>query len=337
MKSTYVSATEAKPNLPALNSCVTWLWILTFALLLFVPLEPGAAAVTNVIYSTAFEASEGYTTNQDLAGQSGWLGSSGDGVVDNFFPGYGQQAYIGFSEPPGSTNDFFVVWHPLNVAPVPANEVLKFSVMMQITASSTNSPTSDDFRWSVYNTNGVRLFSVVFDNNSKLISYLLDDNNFVSADTSFDNFGYYDLTITMDFGHNLWSAALNDQVIVNSQAITTQGNALNLSDVDAVWGLAQAGHPGDNYMLFDNYSVTAESTSSIPARLQVLGTGTGGAFQLRLYGETGLSYTIEASSDLVHWQTVSTVTAPAAGAPVDVQDTASPTLPHRFYRAREGG
>jgi hypothetical protein len=296
-----------------------------------------AATSSQDIYHTGFEASEGYSTNLDLVGQNGWLGTPGNGIVTNFFPGYEQQAYIGYSAPTPSTNQFYFAYYPVNVAPVPTNEVLNFSVMMQITPSSTNSPGLDDFRWSVYNTGGARLFTLVFDNATKLVYYVLDDNIFVSAGSSFDNEGYYDLTITMNFAGNAWSANLNNQVVVNSKAITTLGSVLNLGDVDAVWGVADPKNPGDNYMLFDNYSISAQATASIPAQLQALGIGAGGAFQLRLYGETGLSYVVEASTDLVHWQTVSTVTVPTIGGSADVQDKNASGSTHEFYRARQGG
>jgi hypothetical protein len=290
------------------------------------------------LYSTSFESAEGYTGELSLIGQNGWVGygSGGNGIVTNFIPGWGQQAYIGFF-PPDETNDFFSVYRPINFAPVPASRpLIKFSVVMQIVDSSSTNRSWDDFRWSVYNTNGMRLFSLDFDNSSLLVSYLLDDDaGFVSTETKFDNQGSYDLVIAMNFGRNLWSATLNDQVIVNAKPITTTGAPLNLGDVDAVWSLRDPASPGDNYMLFDDYRITAESSASIPPRLEARGMRSGGSSKARIYGEPGLTYRVEVSADLKHWEPLMTFTAPPGGV-LEFQDPGAVSSPQRFYRARQG-
>ncbi len=299
----------------------------------------GRGQAATVVYSTGFEPNQdkGYRTDLDLAGQSDWIGTTGNGIVTNFFQGYGQQAYIGHWAPPGDTNEFYVVYRPVNLAPIPTNEPLvKFSVMMQIIDSSSTNGPFDDFRWSIYNTNGTRLFSVVFDNAALQISYLLEDSaNFISTGVQFDTLGYYDLVIAMNFARNVWSATLNDLVIINGQPITTLGSPLNLGDVDAVWGVAIPGSPGDNYMLFDNYTITTEALASIPPRLEFSGFGAGGTYKAWLYGEPGLTYQVEASTDLKQWSLLQAFTAPTPGGVLEFQDPSASTFGHRFYRARQ--
>jgi hypothetical protein len=289
------------------------------------------------VYSTGFDFEEGYRTDLDLASQNGWTGSGGNGVVTNRFEGLGQQAYIGYSAPPGDTNSLYYVYYPVNLAPIPASEPLvKFSVMMQIVDSTSTNGPFDDFRWSVYNTNGMRLFSVDFDNASLQVSYILDnDAGFVSTNTKFETSGYYELGIAMNFARNLWTATLNDLVIVNAQPITTVGSPLNLGDVDAIWSVRTPGSPGDNFMLFDNYTIATEALSSIPPRLEPFGLARGGAYSARLYGEPGLVYRVEASADLVHWETLLTFTAPTPGGILDFQDPNASHFTQRFYRARQ--
>ena len=139
----------------------------------------------------------------------------------------------------------------------------------------------------------------------------------------------------MNFAHNLWTALLNDEVIVNAQPITTAGSALNLGDVDAVWALRDPKKPGDNYLLFDNYTITQQSGSSIPPRLEATGsTKPGTPFGLRLYGEPGLAYQVEGSEDYKTWAPVLTFTAPQGGI-LEFQDAAAPAHSRRFYRARQ--
>src|ERR1044072_4983797 len=99
---------------------------------------PGRLAAQRVVFSTGFEAAEGYRTDADLAGQKGGQGTSGDGVVHGVIEGLGQQGYVGFSAPAGATNFFYYVYHSL--PPIPATEpVIKFSVTMAVVdSSSTN-------------------------------------------------------------------------------------------------------------------------------------------------------------------------------------------------------
>jgi hypothetical protein len=206
---------------------------------------------------------------------------------------------------------------------------------MQITDSSSTNGPWDDFRWSVYNTNGARLFSLDFDNSSLFINYALDDSQgFVSTHTRFDNEGFYELVMTLNFARNLWSASMNDEVVVHTQPITTIGSALNLGDIAAVWSFRDPQSPGDNFMIFDEYTITAQAPGSIPSRLEALGFTADGIYQGRLYAEPGRSYRIEASLDLHQWDSLLTFTAPPNGL-LDFQDPGSTEFQHRFYRVRE--
>ncbi|MEK7684470.1 MAG: hypothetical protein AAB466_03505 [Verrucomicrobiota bacterium] len=295
----------------------------------------GASPGASVIYSTGFEASEGFNAQFELAGQNGWAGegSGGNGLAESF-PGHGQQAFIGFF-PPTDTNEFTSVWRPVNAAPVPAGlSVVKFSVLMQI-VDSTNAR-ADDFRWSVYSTNGHRFFTVDFADSSKDISYLLDDGKgFAATNFKFDNNGVYDLVIWMNLARNLWTASLNEVIIANSKPITTTGASLNLGDVDAVWFIRDPKSPGNNYMLFDDYKITAEPFISIPPVLEALQYPSSGNFLFRIYGEEGLNYVIEVTDDLKGWVSLGTFGAPAGGS-FDFEDTTAPGFSRGFYRVFQG-
>ncbi len=155
-------------------------------------------AATNV-FSTRFEVAEGYTNTLDLVGQNGWqgAGSGGNGLVNDFIAGEGQQAYIGFSPPDEIAADHFFVWKPINFDPLAAKlPLVQFSVLMSIVDSSTTN--YDSFRWDVYNAQGDRLFLLNFDNRYLDVGYRLDGTNqSVYPDLLFTNDVPYLLSITM--------------------------------------------------------------------------------------------------------------------------------------------
>jgi hypothetical protein len=293
-----------------------------------------AVAEPQVVYWTGFEAAEGYQASRPLRGQAGWLGegSGGNGLVDGFFEGWGQQAYIGYG-PPAPKDDFLSLWRPLEApTPSPERPVWKFSVWMQI-VDSTNGE-YDDFRWRAFNSEGQRLFALDFQNATLDISYGLDDGQgFRPTGFTFDPDVIYLLEVWMNFARNNWQAVLNGQVVVDAQPITTTGARLDLGDVDVSWALRTKGAPGDNYLLFDEYLVTIEPTDHIPTTIEPVGLNQRREFELYLHGERGRRFALEATADLRNW-------IPLATNRLDqgywfFTDKTSPGQQQRFYRARE--
>jgi hypothetical protein len=319
--------------------CAILRWRCVVVLLAALCLGYRSTIAQTTVFSTGFELSEGYDQGFTLVGQPStstnvWVsfGSGGNGILTNFFEGQGQQGFIGFN-PPTDTNDVFSVWKPLNFVPL-TNDLpgVTFSVLMQIDPSSSTN--HDDFRWSVYNSEGKRFFSLDFDGVTKTVNYGLDDGlGLFSTGTGFDKSQPYELVITMNFKRNLWSATMNGLPVVNGKPITTAGSALDLGDIDAVWVIRAPDAPGNNYMFFDNYRIVADPISSIPPTLQIVSRLPNGASVLQLYGEPGLDYTIEASSDLVSWTAVKVVNA--TDGVVDYVDSTAANFNLRFYRARQ--
>lgn len=297
----------------------------------------GFAAPTNVFF-TQFEAAEGYSTNLDLAGQNSWAkdGTGGNGLVPDFFPGQGQQAYVGFA-PPAAGDELLFVWHPINFDPLAAGlPVVKFSALMSIMDSKDGNTNYDWFRWSVYNARSNRLFSIEFDNALLEVNYQLEGSNpIVTNVATFVPNSNYNLTVTMNFASNRWSASLGSAVLATNLPMTTTGLPLNLGDIDAVWWLQNINAPGNNYLLFDNYRVTAEALAVVvPARPQVamLSASAGGWGLLRVSGQNGTQWSLDASTNLVAWTPLKTNTI--TGGYFDYVDTAAAAFQRRFYRAR---
>lgn len=292
-----------------------------------------AAAQGTVLYSTGFENAEGFSTQFTLAQQNGWVaeGTGGNGLLVEAFPGMGQQAYIGF-HPPTDRTDFTSVWKPLNVAPLPAGQkVVRFSVVMQIVQSTGGG--DDAFRWSVYSAGGTRLFSLDFDTRTTNIDYILSDGQFRSTGYTFDFDGVYDLTIWMNFQNNHWTALLNDRVIVNSETIAPTAADLTLGDVDAVWLISNMQGIGNNYMLFDEYRITAETLSSIPGAIEPIGVDAARNFNFLVHGEKGFRYAVEVTSDFREWFSLGTYDNP--NGTFEFQDTFAKDFASGFYRLRQ--
>lgn len=290
-------------------------------------------AQSTVLYETHFERAEGYDPALDLAGQRGWLidGSGGNGLLEDFLPGFGQQAYIGFTPP--LSGSVTTVWRPVNFNPVPAgNPIVHFSVKMQVVQSTQGG--DDDFRWAVYNTNGNRLFGLSFETATQEVWFQNEDLVFRPTGWSFDFDGTYDLHIWMDFARNSWTALLNDLVLVNGQPISTNSaTSRNLGDVDAVWFINNPNGVGNNFMLFDDYRVTADNLKAIPALLEPIGRTAEGYFRFYVHGQPNVPYSVDVTTDFQQWDSLGEFTDPE-GTFIFEDDTAV-DYPFGFYRLRE--
>ncbi len=304
--------------------CDIWWLAVLFASLLTAP-------AATLIYRTNFESHEGYSTNFTLSGQNGWTheGTGGNGIVTDFIPGAGQSAYVGFTAT--NATEFNNVWRPVNLAPVPTNlSVVTFSVTMLVAASGNGR--HDDFRWSIYNTNGARLFSLDFDNSTTGINYGLDGaGGFVSTGFQFTRGAVHELAITMNFPRNRWQASLDGTVLIAPLPITTTNAALNLGDIDAVWAIRTPGSAGNNYLVFDNYQIAGEPRIATPTLLSAMRQGDG-QLRLQVQAEQATRNAIEVSTNLTAWSAV--VTNSALDGLFDVLDSAPLTMPRRFYRVK---
>ncbi|PWU20550.1 MAG: hypothetical protein C5B50_03695 [Verrucomicrobia bacterium] len=213
--------------------------------------------VASNIFYTGFEASEGYT-NGLLVPQKGWVsqGYGLNGILTNIFSDYSQQAYVGYYSP--SNGSTLYVYQPFSYSPnTNTLPIVVFSTYMAI-ADSTNLR-FDDFGWAIFNEANTLLFFLDFNNSNLTINYLPNDNSgYHPTGFSFRNDAVYYLQITMDFGRNLWSATLGNSTIVQNQPLSAaSGVALNLKAIAATW-FQTSGTYGNNSMIFDNYSVSAQ-------------------------------------------------------------------------------
>jgi hypothetical protein len=264
--------------------------------------------------------------NFSLAGQAGWLneGSGGNGLVDDAFPGLGQQGYVG-KFAPSFGYDYLFVWQPLDLDPMAVGApVIKFTTEMSIMPPTTGE--ADEFAWIAFNSQLQPLFIIDFENFNREVYYKYDGTSYAFSGLTYTNGVIYTLSITMDFGANLWSASLDNRLIATNKPLTTTGLSLDLADIDAGWLIYDVSAPCDNYMIFDNYTLTP-----LPD-LSVLNRAANGHVTLRAVGKEGWKLAVEASTNLTHWTPLKTNTV--AGGYFDYVDMGAATLPMRFYRAR---
>jgi hypothetical protein len=250
-------------------------------------------APTN-IFSTQFELAQGYNPNLDLAGQNGWtkFGSGGNGLTNGLFGGQGQQAYVGRFPPALGQSNLFV-WRPINFSPVAAGlPLVTFTTLMSVVGSTNDG--FDFFQWHVYNNQSQPLIVIDFDTDTTNVGYFVNGTDYVNTGVKFALGATYTLTVTMNFASNRWSATLNSALLATDQPITTTGKQLTLGDVDAVWNIYLPAVPGNNFMLFDNYTVTADVLPpASPPRPGLFAPRYGHSFNLTFPTQSNMVYTVE--------------------------------------------
>ena len=228
-------------------------------LLMFPMTSRLAASAPIVLYSTSFEAGEGFHGGP-LTGQNGWVsvGSGGDGILTNAFSDEIQSAFIGFAAP---TNQeaFHAVGYHVDLRPLDRQlPLVTFSVKLAVFPSTTTN--QEWFDWAFYNLDGKRLFALEFPtgNGDLPVYYRLGDADYQDTGQTYTDSTSYTLKVSMDFATNRWSASLGTTVLVTNQPISLT-NALTFSGADAQWFIRDPARPGDDYMVFDQYRVEAQA------------------------------------------------------------------------------
>ena len=293
-----------------------------------------ALGQARTVYYSGFEPGQDYDAEYTLIDQDGWQGegTGGNGLVEDDFEGLGQQGYIGYWPPEEDGETFTSLWRPVEGID-PEETKVTFTVLMMIIASTNGQ--RDDFRWAVYNDKGQRLVTLDFDGETKNINYALDDNIFLPTGYSFENEAPYELKFVMDFAANNWSVSVGDEVLLNSKTLTTTGASLTFGDLGPLWVYRKPETPGNNYMVFDEYELTVETSDEpveTPPTLAWIGWTDDGRAMLQLGGDATTDYTVEVSGDLKTW--IPLQTAKPGDTWKEIADAEAPDYEQRFYRAR---
>lgn len=216
----------------------------------------------DVLYETDFESfPSGPTT---ITSVDGWLGINAGAGAHGILTALDSRAgYLGFNPPAGAS---VFLYRPVNFQPVAQGRpIVNFSVDFSITDSTFANGQYDDFGFSIYNRSGLLLATIRLDNSNLGIYYNTGAASDVNTGRQFTNGTRHRLAFSANFASNLWSATLNGTALFTSIPLNTIGRTLDLGDVDVMWRLKTAGTPGDNYIIFDNYSLSASAVPVAPA------------------------------------------------------------------------
>ena len=96
---------------------------------------------------------------------------------------------------------------------------------------------------------------------------------------------------------------------MNDKKLTTTGASLTFGDLGPLWVYRKPETPGNNYMVFDEYKITVETSDEpvkTPPTLAWTGWTDDGRAMLQMGGDDATDYTVEVSDDLKTWTPLET-------------------------------
>lgn len=305
------------------------------------------------IYRTDFEAASvgaGF-----WGGFDGWVTNApaapAQGIDLDLIPGggLGKTAFIGFGLPPArQTTVARLIGHDIIATGIP---VIRISTLMGIEDSKAPRTARDDFYLSFYNTAGVRMAALRFDN--ELISApnsrfgIWRESNRLNATgvnitTQFDtliNFIHgelFDLELAINADLNLWSANIGGLPLFED-APFTEVPLRNFGFVAFEWllsGTAPAGY-GNNFLVVADFAIQSVPVGIEPFSCQIE-AGPGGQPLLSWPMDPGFRYQVERSEDLKIWDSNlpggSQIAGNLRSMGTFTDSDASPMVGARFYR-----
>jgi hypothetical protein len=217
-----------------------------------------------VIYSTDFETFPQGAGK--VVGTDGWLSArlnrEAEGIIDGL-SGSGKAAYLGLL---AATNRASSVFRPLNIDPVAIGRpILSLSVDLGI-FDSTNDR-YDTFGVSLYNKAGQYLAGIWFNNTDMTIFGANGLSSRFTTPLKFPTDEMVRLDVTVSLSANTWSASWGGVPLFANKPFHVDGRVLDLAYITFDWFVshANAANAGDNFLLIDNFSVSASSAFKSPA------------------------------------------------------------------------
>ncbi len=256
-----------------------------------------------VLYSTGFESTETppFTAGVSTAAAPKLVGTGNWAMVVNpvtvatslcypfaaidsdLVPGMGQTAalgYLGSSAPP-STTQFIRVGRKVDSEPVLAGNKPIIDFYCQIGLNQSTNSRNDDFELLVYNWDDKVLGGLTFDlTRNELFRYDANEFNTSSTASPYTDTGLslsslygtvVEVTMHINYKTNTWTATVGGVQVITSAPFTqrpvsgTNLAARTFGSLSARWYITTVGFPGNNWMLFDDWTISASAEPTISA------------------------------------------------------------------------
>ncbi len=228
------------------------------------------AANASTVYATDFEnfaPGTGQLVKQDQWNQiSAPSSGNAQGILPQGLPGQGRAGYLGYGAPDFSatTSNSVYVFRPLNFDPVAEGAPL-VQIRADINLIASTNGRNDAFRLSLYSRDGTLLGGFYFDTATRLVS-TSDGSTRTPSTFTFTANTRYTLLGTFNFATRRWTARINSTELVADSPFAVGATTADVGDFDFVWVIANAQRAaGDNFIIFDNLAITADSVpTSVP-------------------------------------------------------------------------
>ncbi len=264
-------------------------------------LESGAVVMTltqtanpSVIYATDFEHFA--TGAGELVNYEQWTqfnassSTNAQGILPLGFTGQGRAAYLGYGAPSftSATSSTVFVYRPLNFDPVAENApVVQFRTDFSIIGSTNG--LNDVFSIYLFNRAGSILAGMLIDPATRRLT-TYDGGAIGSSSLPISFNTRYTVVATFNFTTHTWNLRINSTDLVTNATFGV-GKTADVGDFDFTWSVLDSQRrQGDNFMIFDNLSITADAAPTAAPIVQLPAAALSGALA------TSLSYSVTAAN-----------------------------------------
>jgi hypothetical protein len=218
----------------------------------------GLGAVSGAsLYSTSFNNPPFNPATGNWAGVDGWFASDPTNGSAAVVPS-GGAVYLGAVAPAGTISN---AGRLFNFDPAALNVPI-VKIRTRITIYDSSTAFYDVFGFGIYNRAGGLLCAFLLDNSDYHVYFDFGAGPELMPGRFF-NAQYFDVSLTLNFATSRASLTIYDtgggaHPVFENRVFNPSGQALDLGEFDYLWLINSSGTAGDNAMLIDSFSASAE-------------------------------------------------------------------------------